>query len=86
MGTSLHWLLFNFFVIAAVALDLAVFHRRPHKIGAKEAVLWTLIWITLSVAFGLAILLYAGRQPALNFSPATSSKKLSAWTICFSSW
>lgn len=67
MGTPLHWLLFNLFVIAAITLDLAVFHRRPHKIATKEAVIWTLIWVSLTAAFGLSVLRYAGRQPALEF-------------------
>jgi tellurite resistance protein TerC len=67
MGTPLLWLIFNLFVILAVVLDLAAFHRRPRSIGIKEALAWSLVWVTLSVAFGLGILRFSGRQPALEF-------------------
>ncbi|HYL62098.1 MAG TPA: TerC family protein [Candidatus Methylomirabilis sp.] len=67
MGTPLLWLAFNLFVVAAIALDLGVLHRRPHKMKLREAAMWTAIWIALSLAFGLCILHYAGRQRALEF-------------------
>ena len=67
MGTPLRWLLFNLFVLAAIALDLKVFHRRPHRIGLREASIWSLLWVALSLLFGGGILVYSGRQPALEF-------------------
>ena len=67
MGTPLLWLAFNLFVVAAVALDLGVLHRRAHKLSLREAVRWTALWVALSVAFGFAIALYAGQQKSLEF-------------------
>jgi TerC family integral membrane protein len=67
MGTPLLWLEFNLFVLVAIALDLSVFHRRPHKIGLREALVWSLVWIALSVLFGIGILRYSGHQAALEF-------------------
>ena len=67
MGTPFHWLAFNLFVFAAIVLDLAVFHRRPHKIGLREALLWSFAWLGLSVVFGIGILHYFGEQRALEF-------------------
>jgi TerC family integral membrane protein len=67
MGTPLLWLGFNLFVLVAIALDLYVFHRRPHKIELREALLWSITWIGLSVLFGVGILRYSGHQPALEF-------------------
>jgi tellurite resistance protein TerC len=67
MHTSLHWIAFNLFVVIAVALDLGVFHRKAHKITIREALLWSLAWIALAVTFGLLILHFRGRQPALEF-------------------
>jgi len=67
MHTSFHWIAFNLFVVIAVALDLGVFHRKAHKISMREALLWSLAWIGLAVAFGLALLYFYGRQPALEF-------------------
>lgn len=67
MGTPLLWLLFNLFVILAVVLDLGVFHRRPHKLGIREAFAWTLVWVGLSIIFGLGVMYFAGEQRGLEF-------------------
>jgi len=67
MGTPLRWIEFNLFVLIAVALDIGVFHRRPRKIGLREATLWSLAWISLAVLFGIGILRYSGHQKALEF-------------------
>ena len=67
MHTSLHWIAFNLFVVIAVALDLGVFHRKTHKITMRGALLWSLAWMALAVTFGLLILHFLGRQPALEF-------------------
>jgi len=67
MDAPLHWIAFIAFVLIAVALDLGVFHRKAHKISIKESLAWSVVWITLAIAFGLWILRGYGRQPALEF-------------------
>src|SRR5215470_8586280 len=67
MDTPLHWIGFISFVLVAVALDLGVFHRKAHKISVKESLVWSVVWITLALAFGLWILHGYGRRPALEF-------------------
>jgi tellurite resistance protein TerC len=67
MGTPLLWLVFNLFVLGAVALDLGVFNRRLHKIGLREAALSSVTWVALSVVFGLGVLHYWGHQAGLEF-------------------
>ena len=67
MGTPLLWLIFNLFVLATIALDLGVFHRRPHKMKTREALIWTFIWIGLSIAFGLGVMHFSGEQRGLEF-------------------
>ncbi len=52
----LFWVLFNLFVLALLALDLGVFHRQRHVVGFREAIGWTLVWISL--AAGFAVLIY----------------------------
>ncbi|HJR79508.1 MAG TPA: TerC family protein [Anaerolineales bacterium] len=49
------WIGFNLFVLAMLALDLGVFHRKTHVISAKEALGWSLVWITLSLLFNTGI-------------------------------
>ena len=67
MGTPLLWLVFNLFVLATIALDLGVFHRRPHKMETREALTWTLVWVGLTVAFGLGVIHFSGAQRGLEF-------------------
>ncbi len=67
MGTPLLWIGFNVFVLASIALDLGVFSRRLHKISLREAGFFSLLWVALSIVFGLGILRYAGRQAGLEF-------------------
>ena len=67
MGTLSRWIFFNIFVLVAVALDLGAFHRRPHKIGLREAAIWSAAWIGLSILFGVGVFWFLGRQPALEF-------------------
>jgi len=67
MDTPLHWIIFNAFVLIAVALDLAVFRRCAHKVSLREALGWSTVWITLAVIFGAGVFHWYGRQPALEF-------------------
>ncbi len=61
------WVGFIAFVLAMLALDLGVFHRRPHEIRPKEAGIWTAVWVTLALLFAGGLFLYAGRHVALTF-------------------
>jgi tellurite resistance protein TerC len=52
------WLLFNAFVLAMLALDLGVFHRKKHVVRFREAIAWTAVWIALAGCFALLIFLF----------------------------
>ncbi|NWG13285.1 MAG: TerC family protein [Acidobacteria bacterium] len=54
-------------VLMLLALDLGVFHRRAHSVGPREAMLWSLVWVTLSLSFGTWIYLHLGSQKGLEF-------------------
>lgn len=38
-------------VILFLALDLGVFHREAHEVSMKEAITWSIVWLTCGVAF-----------------------------------
>ena len=38
-------------VIIFLGLDLGVFHREAHEVGMKEAITWSVIWLTCGIAF-----------------------------------
>lgn len=67
MGTPFRWIAFNAFILLAIALDLRVFHRRPHKVGIREAALASCGWIGVSILFGAGVFYLRGHQPALEF-------------------
>jgi len=49
------WILFNVLVLGLLALDLGVFHRNAHEVKFKEAVGWSLFWISLAVVFNIGL-------------------------------
>jgi tellurite resistance protein TerC len=63
----LFWILFNLFVLAMLALDLGVFHRRAHTVKFREALAWSVAWIALAAGFAVVIFFWHGRTPALEF-------------------
>ncbi len=58
MDSTLLWVGFNVFVLAMLALDLGVFHRKAHEVNVKEALVWSVVWIGLALVFNLVIYLY----------------------------
>ena len=61
------WIGFSLLVLAVLALDLGVFHRKAHAVGFKEALSWTGVWVTLAVLFGAGVWHWAGPQKGLEF-------------------
>ena len=61
------WILFNLFVLAMLALDLGVLNRRSHRVGFREALAWSGVWIALAAAFAVLVLFWQGKTPALQF-------------------
>jgi len=45
------WLAFVALFVVLLALDLGVFHRRPHVVSVREALGWSAVWIALGLAF-----------------------------------
>jgi tellurite resistance protein TerC len=76
--------LFLLFVLAMLALDLGVFHRKSHTVSFKEASTWTGVWITLALAFNYLLYQFAlwklPQDPRLasvpGFDPNTA-----AWNV-----
>ncbi len=56
------WVGFNLFVLAMMALDLGVFHRKSHAVSGKESLIWSIVWITLSLAFNTVIYFFWNRM------------------------
>jgi len=50
---------FTLFVLLVLALDLGVFHRQAHEVSAREATVWSVVWVTLALAFNYLFYQYA---------------------------
>ncbi len=61
------WIGFGVFVLAMLALDLGVFHRKSHTVGMKEALTWSGVWIALALLFNAGIWYWRGPDQGLTF-------------------
>jgi tellurite resistance protein TerC len=68
MSQPLLWIGFTAFVLGVLALDLGVFHRKAHVVGAREAATWSVVWVTLAAIFGVGVYFTMGAQSALEFA------------------
>lgn len=57
---------FTLFVLAVLALDLGVFHKKAHEVSFKEASIWTSVWIGLAFVFNYLFYLYVHYQFSHN--------------------
>ena len=48
------WAAFLAFVIAMLALDVFVLHRKAHEVSLREAGVWSAVWIALGLEIGRA--------------------------------
>ena len=50
---------FTGLVLFLLLLDLGFFHREAHEVSFKEASIWTVVWISLALVFGVGLYGYA---------------------------
>lgn len=62
------WFGFITFVLAAVAVDLGLFHRKAHEIQAKEAGIMVTVWVLIAALFGGWITHQFGHAKGLEFA------------------
>lgn len=59
IGEPWMWGAFIAFVLVMLALDLYVFGgRKAHKVSVKEAATWSLVWVSLALAFNAGLWWY----------------------------
>jgi tellurite resistance protein TerC len=61
------WVAFWAIVVVLLGLDLAVFNRKAHAVSIKEAAIWSVVWVGLSLLFGVGIWWLLGTAPALEY-------------------
>jgi tellurite resistance protein TerC len=61
------WAGFIGFLILMLALDLGIFNRKKHEVHIKEALMWSAIWVFLSLAFNVCVFYFLGHKEGLEF-------------------
>ena len=67
MNSLWGWVGFNVVILAILALDLGVLHRRSAKVSIKEAATWSAVWVALSLCFAFAVYRTMGKESGLEF-------------------
>ena len=62
-----YWIYFNLLILALLALDLGVFHKKAHVVSTKEALIWSVVWISLAMMFNGLVYFWQGKDVALKF-------------------
>ncbi len=61
------WAGFTAFVLLMLALDLGLFHRKPHAVSIREATIWSAVWVALAMIFNAGLYYFRGAEPAVQF-------------------
>lgn len=71
------WIVFGAIIVIVLGLDLFVLHKDPHAVKIREALIWSGVWVTLSLCFGGTLALLGNH----GFGPETSLRFLTGYTI-----
>jgi tellurite resistance protein TerC len=67
IGTPALWATFVALILAFVALDLGLFHRRDEPVSIRNALAWTAVWVAVSLGFDALLAWRFGATPAAEF-------------------
>lgn len=62
--------IFGIVIVIMLIIDLGVFNKKTHVVSNKEAIIWSTVWITLSMLFSVVIYIYAGLEKFSQFQSA----------------
>ncbi|MCF8186277.1 MAG: TerC family protein [Sulfuritalea sp.] len=76
------WASFGLFVIAMLAIDILALDRKgAHKVSTKEALVWSLIWFTLALAFGGALWAWLDHTSGRAIADAKAMEYLTGYLL-----
>jgi tellurite resistance protein TerC len=62
--------IFAIAVLVMLLLDLGLFNKKSHVVSNKEAITWSLVWISLSMVFSGLVYYFAGSAKFFEFQSA----------------
>lgn len=63
---TMMWGTFGLLMIVMLAIDLGM-NRRAHEVTFRQASAWSVIWVSLAMAFNIGIYFFLGKIKALEF-------------------
>lgn len=63
-------IVFGIVIITMLLLDLGIFNKKSHEITNKEAIIWSVVWISLSMLFSAYIYVDSGFERFSQFQSA----------------
>ena len=63
-------IVFSVLILGMLVLDLGVFNKNAHRVSSKEAAIWTLVWISLSMLFSVFVLTQTSVEKFAQFQSA----------------
>lgn len=64
---TMMWAGFALLMTIMFVLDLGVFNRKSHEIRFREALTWTIVWVSLALIFNAGVYYLLGQTKALEF-------------------
>jgi len=61
------WIGFILFVLVMLFLDLKIFHRKAEKVSVRNALVWSVVWIAMALAFGVGVYFLWGHEMGLQY-------------------
>ncbi|MDQ6717135.1 MAG: TerC family protein [Gemmatimonadota bacterium] len=61
------WIGFNAVVLAILFFDLVILHKRSNDASVKQAAIWSVVWVALSLSFAAGVYKTMGHEAGLQF-------------------
>ena len=76
VAQSYLFIVFCCIIVSFLAIDLGYFNRKSHRVEFSSALLQSLFWIGISVAFSFLIFLFINKDAAAEFMSAYVTEKM----------
>jgi len=82
VGAWWMWGGFGVFVIVMLAIDMFALGRKgAHKVGAREALIWSLVWFSLAMLFGAALWAWLDHTSGRAIADARAMEYLTGYLL-----
>ncbi len=82
IGTWWMWGGFGIFVVVMLAIDMFALGRKgAHKVGAREALIWSLIWFSLAMLFGAGLWAWLDYTSGREIADARAMEYLTGYLL-----